>query len=112
MPAIGGGRDEGLDALAQKIVLVRQSAHPLVIDQKPHAPELVGDAAVAAMAVVERDRLDEIAQVRIIALGRMGAEMPVVAGARHPAQRAQPFNVGVVLAEALRPGGDHFWMTA
>src|SRR5271156_4639289 len=59
------------------------------------------------MAVVERDPLNEMAQVGVVALRRMGSEMPIVAGARHAAQSAQPFHAGVVLANALRLGGDH-----
>jgi hypothetical protein len=74
--------------LAQQIVLARQSPHPLVVDDQASAPELFGDAAIAVAAVVERDLLDEIAQVGVVALGRMGREMPIVAGARHRAQGA------------------------
>ena len=61
VPAVAGRRDEGLGALAQEIVLAGQTAHPLVVDEKPTVLELSGDAAIAVVTVVERDAMDEIA---------------------------------------------------
>ncbi len=61
------------------------------------------------MAVRQRDALDEIAQVGILAGRGMRAEMAIVAGARHLGEGAQAPDVGVVLGKALRLERDHFF---
>src|SRR5579863_413757 len=60
------------------------------------------DAPIAAMAVGERDLLDEIAQVRVVAGRGMGPQMAIIAGARDAAEGAQALDVGVGFEKALR----------
>ena len=70
--------------------------------------QLPRDAPIAAMAVGERDALDEVAQVCIVAGARMRPEMAIIAGARHAAEGAQALDVGVVFEKALRLDASHF----
>ena len=87
MPTHRRLRDERAPAKGKQIVLVRQAQHPLGVDQEALTPELMGDAAIAVMAIVERDALDEVAQVGVVAFRRLGREMAIISGARHGAQR-------------------------
>jgi len=93
MPAHRCLRDEGPPSQRQQVVLARQAQHPLGVDEEALAPELMADAAIAIMTVVERDALDEVAQVGVVAVRRPGREMVIVAGARYAAQGAQTLNV-------------------
>jgi len=61
------------------------------------------------MAIGERDAVDEIAQVRILARRWMRPEAAIVAGARNLGERAQTANVGFVPGKALRLVGDQFF---
>ncbi len=61
------------------------------------------------MSIGQRDALDEIAQVRVLARRGVRAEMAIVAGARHLPEGAQAPNVGVVFEKALRLERDHFF---
>jgi hypothetical protein len=66
------------------------------------------------MAVGQRDALDQIAQVRVLARRGVRREMAVIAGARYAAQRAQAPDIRVlfekasVFGKALRLVGGHF----
>jgi hypothetical protein len=88
MPAHRRLRDERTTPESEQIVLTRQAQHPLHVDEKPLTPELMGDAAIAVSSVVERDALDEVAQVGVVAPCSLGREISVVAGARDAAQGA------------------------
>jgi hypothetical protein len=64
------------------------------VDDQPLPPQLEGDAPVAVMAVFEGDAPDEVAQVPVLALGRMRSEMPEVRPAtRRPTRQA--LDIGV-----------------
>ncbi len=96
MPAHRRLRHERAPAQDEQIVLARQAQHPLGVDDEALTPERMGDAAIAVMTVIERDALDEIAQVGVVAFRGLGREMAIVAGARYAAQSARE-------AECRRP---------
>ncbi len=102
MPAHRRLRDERPPAEGEQVVLARQAEHPLGVDDEALTPELMGDATIAVMAIVERDALDEVAQVGVVAFRSLGREPAVVAGARYAAQGAQTLNVGVLLRRRRR----------
>jgi hypothetical protein len=60
------------------------------------------------MAVFQRNALDEIAQIRVLARRGVRAEMAIIARARHAAEPAQALDVGVAFEKALRLVGGHF----
>jgi len=107
--AHGGARNEGLGAQRQQIILAHQPRHPLGVDDQALTAQFVGHAPIAVMAVGERDAMDEIAQIGVLACGRMRGEAAVVAGPRHAAQAAQTLDGDVVRGKALRLGRDHFF---
>src|SRR5579863_8017909 len=107
MPAHRRSRDKRPAAEGDEIVLAREPQHPFGVDEEALAPELMGDAAIAVMTVVERDALDEVAQVGVVAFRSLGREIAVVAGARYAAQRAETPNVGVLFGIALRLDDGH-----
>ena len=61
------------------------------------------------MAVGKRDALDQVAQIRLLMRRRARTATAIKAGPGHFRQAAQTLNVGVVLEEALRLGGDHLF---
>jgi hypothetical protein len=70
MPAIGGVGNERLLAHTKHIVLPHEAQDVLVIDlQAMDAPELSADPPIAIEAVVERDLLDFVAQIRFYRAG-------------------------------------------
>src|SRR5208337_2594212 len=82
MPAVGGVGNERLLPQAEQIVLAHEAQHVLVIDlQAMDAPELPADPPIAIEAVLERDRLDFIAQIRFRSLGRTNLAKAIEAGA-------------------------------
>ena len=107
--AVSGARNERPGAQREQIVLTRQPQHALGVDDQALPAQLLRDAAIAVMAMIERDALDQVAQVRVVSRRGVRAEMPVVASPRYVAQRAQALDVGVVLREALRLDSDHFF---
>ena len=60
------------------------------------------------MAIGQREALDEIAQVGIVAGRRVRTEMAIIAGAGHAAQGAQSLNVRIRFEKALRLLRGHF----
>jgi len=107
--AVGGAGDERSGAQAEQVVGAHQPEHPFGVDDQSLASQLLGDAPIAVMAVGERDALDQIAQIRLLARRQAGTPTAIVAGARHVGQTAQPAHVGVVFEKALRLGGDHLF---
>ena len=100
--AVGRSRNERLGAQGEQIVLAHQTQHPLGVDDQALAAQRVRDAPIATMAVGQRDALDEVAQIRVVAGRGVRSEMAVIAGARHAAQAAQALNVRINLEKALQ----------
>ena len=65
--------------------------------QAVEAPEFLADPPIAVEAVVERDRLDFVAQVRFRPLRRANLAKAIEAGARHAAEQAQMLDRGAAL---------------
>ena len=103
VPAHRRARDERLEAQAQEVVEPHQPAHPLGVDDDPFAPQLLGDAPVSVVAVLQGDALDRIAQIGVLAPRLVGSETAVIAGPRQLRDLAQMLNVmRSALAFALR----------
>ena len=70
----------------------------LVIDlEAMEAPEVAADPPIAIEAVVERDLLDFVAQIRFRPLWRSNLAKAIEAGARHVAELAQMLDRGAAL---------------
>ena len=106
--AVGGSRNERLRPQGEQVVLTHQPQHALGVEDQPLAPQGMRDPPIAAVTVRQRVALDEIAQIRVVARRGMRSEMAIIAGARHAAERAQAFDVRVVLKKALRLVRGHF----
>src|SRR5271165_4560931 len=98
MPAVGGVGNEWLLAQAQQIVLAHEAQDVLVIDlQAMEAPEVAADPPIAIEAVLERDLLDFVAQIRFRPLWHSNLAKAIEAGARHAAELAQMLDRGGAL---------------
>jgi len=70
----------------------------LVIDlEAMEAPQVAADPPIAIEAVVERDLLDFVAQIRFRPLRRANLAKAIEAGARHAAEPAQMLDRGAAL---------------
>src|SRR5271166_6168721 len=93
--AVGGVGNEGLLAQAQQIVLAHEAQDVLVIDlQAMDAPQVSAAPPIAIEAVLERDLLDFVAQIRLRPLGLANLAKAIETGARHAAEQAQMLDRG------------------
>src|SRR5208337_385002 len=96
--AVGRVGNEWLLPQAQQIVLAHEAQDVLVIDlQAMDAPEVAADPPIAIEAIVERDRLNFVAQIRLRSLWRANLAKAIEAGARHAAELTQMLDRGGAL---------------
>src|SRR5580698_4665073 len=107
MPAVGGAGDERLLAQAQEIVGSHQTQHALGVDDEAEVLQPLRDAPIALVAPFERQLLDLIAQVRVLAQRGLGLEPSVVAGARQVGDPGEMGDFGLGLDFALRSLARH-----
>src|SRR5271165_2326367 len=101
--AVGRVGNEWLLPQAQQIVLAHEAQDVLVIDlQAMDAPEVAADPPIAIEAIVERDRLNFVAQIRLRSLWRANLAKAIEAGARHAAELTQMLDRGGRLASPAR----------
>ena len=95
--------DKRLVAQAQEIIEPHQPTHPLGVDDEPFARQLPGDPAIAVEPIRQRDAMDLIANVGIVALGFVRREMTIIAGSRQLRELTQMLNlVSRLLGRARR----------
>src|SRR5688572_16941006 len=92
MARIRRRRHERAPAQTQQIIGAHQPQHPLVVHRPALAPQQSIEAAVAIVAVTDREALEHITQLRLLAPGRNAPPVPVVAGAADARQRAHPLD--------------------
>ena len=78
MAALRRGRNERPPAQAQEIVGPHEPEHALGVDHEAFVSEPSGDAPIAFVTAPERQSLDQIAQVRVVARRELGFEPTIV----------------------------------
>jgi len=97
MPTVGGVGNERLFAQAEQIVLAHEAQDVLVVDlQAVDASQFSADPPMAIEAVLKRDRLDFVAQIRVRPLGLADLAKAIEAGAGHAAKLAQMLDRGAL----------------
>src|ERR1700728_5465141 len=92
MSAVRGARDKRLVAQAEEVIEPHQPAHPLGVDDETFAPQLLGDPAIAVEPIGQRDAMNRIANVGVVAPGLARREMAIIAGSRQPGELTQMLN--------------------
>src|SRR5208282_1982427 len=111
MAALRRGRNERAPAQAQEIVRPHEPEYALGVDDEAFVPEPSRDAPIAFVTAPERQPLDQVAQVRVVARRELGFEPTIVACARQRGRsskdarsglRARRFRLAVLRASFFR----------
>jgi len=110
MAALRRGRNERAPAQAQEIVRPHEPEYALGVDDEAFVPEPSRDAPIAFVTAPERQPLDQVAQVRVVARRELGFEPTIVACARQRGDRAKMRDPAAGRAGfALRSFARHFF---
>jgi len=109
MAALRRGGNERLAAQRQQVVGPHQAKHALGVDDQAFVPQPPGNAPIAFAPPLQRQALDQIGKVGVLALAEFGLAPAVEARPRQAGDPAQMRDVGGVGGLAFRSCAGHFF---
>jgi hypothetical protein len=110
VPAVGGLRNEGSSSQAQQVVGPHEPEHALGVDDEALVSQPFRQSPVTLVTALQRQTLDQIAQIRVVSLGELRLQPAIVAGSRKPRDLDEMRDARRVrIGFALRPFARHFF---